>query len=591
MPKKHTRATSPSVPRFLLGLYKVSPKLTALFTLTQISFAILTTTIAPLFVSKLLLAITQGTATLDSSAGLLLLYGVTLFFGDVVMIRLSIYLAYTVENKMQVHVLKKVLGHLETRSIGYHSNRMTGGTVSDTTKLNGSIERFWDTLMFTAVPIATTILAVCTALAFLFWQYALILFVLSLIVIAVIVRAQSSIAPTSKLVSEKSSAATAYLADVVGNISVVKAFAREKDELAHFSTRLDDWLHTNRLEMRKVLLITGSFSVLMTIMNTAAFFIAIYATQFHLANVAVVYLIISYTLSVVSQLWAVSSATRNYIRILGDASPMISTLSEKIEITDPVRPLSDTISKGEIEFHGVNFTHEENNEPLFTDFSLTIPPGQRIGVVGHSGSGKTSLTRLLLRFSDLDAGTITIDGLNIAKLAQSDLHRSISYVPQEPLLFHRTLRENIAYGKPDATDEEVETAAHYARVDEFTAHLPKGYNTIVGERGVKLSGGQRQRIAIARAILKDAPILVLDEATSALDSESEKLIQESLDDLMRNRTSLVIAHRLSTIAKLDRIIVLGSGKIVEDGTHAALLAKNGVYAKLWKHQSGGFIEE
>lgn len=591
MPRKHARASQPSVPRYLLGLYKVSPKLVLTFTLTQVAFAVLTTTIAPLFVSKLLLSITQGTATLNSSAGLLALYALTLFLGDVVMIRLSIFLAYTVENKMQANVLKKVLEHLESRSIGYHSNRMTGGTVSDTTKLNGSIERFWDTLMFTAVPIATTIIAVCTTLAFLFWQYALILFILSLLVIAIIVRAQSSIAPTSRLVSEKSSAATAYLADVIGNISAVKAFAREKDELAQFSRRIDDWVVTSRQEMRKVLLITGSFSVLMTIMNMAAFFIAIYATQFHLANVAVVYLIISYTLSVVSQLWAVSSVTRNYIRIIGDASPMVTTLAETIEITDPSHPLPESISKGEVAFHSVDFTHEENNEPLFSDFSLTIPSGQRIGLVGHSGSGKTSLTRLLLRFSDLDAGAITIDGLDISKLAQADLHRAISYVPQEPLLFHRTLRENIAYGKPDATDEEIAAAAHHARADEFTAHLPEGYDTIVGERGVKLSGGQRQRIAIARAILKDAPILVLDEATSALDSESEKLIQESLEDLMRDRTSLVIAHRLSTIAKLDRIIVLDHGKIVEDGKHADLLKKNGVYAKLWRHQSGGFIEE
>ncbi len=270
---------------------------------------------------------------------------------------------------------------------------------------------------------------------------------------------------------------------------------------------------------------------------------------------------------------------------------MVTTLAETIEITDPSHPLPESISKGEVAFHSVDFTHEENNEPLFSDFSLTIPSGQRIGLVGHSGSGKTSLTRLLLRFSDLDAGAITIDGLDISKLAQADLHRAISYVPQEPLLFHRTLRENIAYGKPDATDEEIAAAAHHARADEFTAHLPEGYDTIVGERGVKLSGGQRQRIAIARAILKDAPILVLDEATSALDSESEKLIQESLEDLMRDRTSLVIAHRLSTIAKLDRIIVLDHGKIVEDGKHADLLKKNGVYAKLWRHQSGGFIEE
>ena len=192
---------------------------------------------------------------------------------------------------------------------------------------------------------------------------------------------------------------------------------------------------------------------------------------------------------------------------------------------------------------------------------------------------------------DIDSGKILIDGQDISQVTQKSLHQSIAYVPQEPLLFHRSLRENIAYGKPDATDDEITEAAVKANAYEFIKTLPKGYDTLVGERGVKLSGGQRQRIAIARAILKDAPILVLDEATSALDSESEKLIQDALEKLMKGRTSIVIAHRLSTIAKLDRIIVLDNGSIIEDGTHGQLLRKKGVYASLWSHQSGGFIEE
>ena len=210
--------------------------------------------------------------------------------------------------------------------------------------------------------------------------------------------------------------------------------------------------------------------------------------------------------------------------------------------------------------------------------------------MGASGSGKTTLTKLLLRFADIDKGTISIDGQAINQVTQASLREHIAYVAQEPLLFHRTIRENIAYARPDATDEQIAHAAKPAGALTFITKLPDGFNTLVGERGIKLSGGQRQRIAIARAILKDAPILILDEATSALDSESERLIQRSLTNLMKNRTSIVVAHRLSTIASLDRIVVMDNGAIIEQGSHTELLAKGGAYAKLWNHQSGGFIQ-
>ena len=227
---------------------------------------------------------------------------------------------------------------------------------------------------------------------------------------------------------------------------------------------------------------------------------------------------------------------------------------------------------------------------LHDDFNLEIPAGRSIGLVGVSGSGKTTLTKLLLRFADVNEGGIFIDGQDIRDVTQKSLREAIAYVPQESSLFHRSIFENIAYGRPDATDEEVYEAARLANADEFIAGLPNGYDTLVGERGVKLSGGQRQRIAIARAILKDAPILVLDEATSALDSESEAAIQGALANLMEGRTSIVVAHRLSTIAGLDEIVVLNDGKIVEQGSHKELLKKNGEYAKLWSRQSGAFLK-
>jgi len=557
----------------------------------QIAFAVLTTTIAPIFVSRLLTEVANGTATLQGSVGLLVGYGIILIFGDIVAIRLTIAMGYFAETKMQATVAARVLDHLTKKSMGYHANNMSGSMVSNASKLNGSIERFWDTLVFTAIPITATVLSVCTALAFIFWQYGLILAILSIIIISIIIRLQSSIAPISRDVAEKSSASTAYFADVVSNIAIVKSFSNEDSELKGYKNLIAILRVASMKEMKSVLLITGSFGAMMTVMNIAAFVVAIFATEHHLANIGVVYLVISYTLNVVSQLWSVSNITRSYVRIIGDAGPMISTLDEEIELKDAANPKPLNITAGNVVFDNVTFTHEENDSALFRNFSIDIKAGERIGLVGRSGSGKTTLTRLLLRFSDVDSGEIRIDNQPIDKVAQADLRRNIAYVAQEPMLFHRSLRENIAYGKRDADDKEILAAAKSANALEFIEKLPKGLDTVVGERGVKLSGGQRQRVAIARAILKDAPILLLDEATSALDSESEKLIQDALAKLMKNRTSIVIAHRLSTIAKLDRIIVLDDGKIVEQGTHKELLAMNGIYAKLWSHQSGGFIEE
>jgi ATP-binding cassette subfamily B protein len=282
---------------------------------------------------------------------------------------------------------------------------------------------------------------------------------------------------------------------------------------------------------------------------------------------------------------------KNINRAFGDSADMTEILQLRAEIQDPDQPEDSSIHRGRIDFKDVGFSYGEAHDPLFKRLSFVIKPGEHVGLVGHSGGGKSSLVQLLSRVMDINSGEILIDGQDIKNLRQRDLRKAIAYVPQEPLLFHRSLMENIRYGRPEATDEEVIAVAKMAHAHDFIEKLSEGYGTLVGERGVKLSGGQRQRVAIARAMLKNAPILVLDEATSALDSESEILIQDALWKLMEGRTSIVIAHRLSTIQKMDRIIVLEDGKIAEQGSHKELLAKNGTYAKLWAHQSGGFLED
>jgi ATP-binding cassette subfamily B protein len=344
--------------------------------------------------------------------------------------------------------------------------------------------------------------------------------------------------------------------------------------------------------MRSIIKRDVGFGAILVSLSIVTFLFFIGGNTWFGASIGTLYLAMVYMTSIWSQLWQFNNILRDVNRVLGDAQEMTIMRDEPILVTDAPNAATLNVRDAAIEFRDISFRHTDTKvgEEIFHGFNLNIPAGQRVGLVGHSGSGKTTLTKLLLRFADVQQGEILIDGQNIASVSQESLRRTIAYVPQEPLLFHRTIAENISYGKLDATEDEIRAAAQEANALEFINKLPNGFQTVVGERGVKLSGGQRQRIVIARAILADAPILVLDEATSALDTESEKLIQDALANLMHGRTSLVIAHRLSTVANLDRIIVLDDGKIIEDGPHAELLKRGGKYAKLWNRQTG-FAEE
>ena len=570
--------------------YRRRRNLAIFFAITTIVISIF---VGPLVIAELLNIIQHGQLqTAENLWTLIILYGISELCSTVVGWRLVLYLVWTFETALQRDLYARCFGKLTNQTMFFHANKFGGSLVSQTNKLTGAAERFWDTIFWSILPLVISLAGSIIILSTLIWQYALFLLALSVVFSLAVYFGSKPMAKLNEKEAKASNKVSGQLADMVSNILAVKSSGAESLEQKRFSKTVSSWRSASLGTMRGFLKVSTVYSTINTIIKIGAIAFAVYAAQHNLVSVASVYLIITYTGSVAHELWNMNGIMRSYNRIIGDAHEMAEILKTPTTLVDR----SDKklkIKRGGIVMNNVTFTHDEGQgDTLFHNFSLNIQPGEKIGLVGSSGSGKTTLTKLLLRFADIDSGKITIDSQDIAEVTQVSLREQIAYVPQEPLLFHRSVRENIAYSRPDATDAEIEKAAKKAGAYDFIVKLQDGFDTLVGERGVKLSGGQRQRIAIARAILKDAPILVLDEATSALDSESEALIQKSLETLMKNRTSIVIAHRLSTIAKLDRIIVLENGRIVEDGSHDQLLAKKrGVYAKLWARQSGGFIEE
>jgi ABC transporter related len=570
--------------------YKHRRNLTIFFAIVTLAVSIF---IGPLVIAGLLNIIQHGDLqTAENVWVLIALYGASELWSSVIGWRVVLYMAWTFETALQRDLYSQCFSKLTNQTMFFHANKFGGSLVSQTNKLSGAVERFWDTIIWSILPLIISLVGSIAILSTLIWQYALFLFILSVVFSVVVYFGSKPMAALNEKEAKASNTVSGQLADTISNILAVKSSGIEASEQQRFVTAVESWRGASLGTMRGFLKVSTVYSTINMAIKVGAIAFAVYAAQHNVVSVAAVYLIITYTGSVAHELWNMNGIMRSYNRVLGDAHDMVEILKTPTTLVDR----SDKklkVKHGGIIMNNVTFTHDEGQgDTLFRDFSLTVQPGEKIGLVGASGSGKTTLTKLLLRFADIDSGEIAIDSQNIAGVTQASLREQIAYVPQEPLLFHRSVRENIAYGCPDASDAEIEKAAKKAGAYDFIVKLHDGFDTMVGERGVKLSGGQRQRIAIARAILKDAPILILDEATSALDSESEALIQKSLETLMKKRTSIVIAHRLSTIAKLDRIVVLENGRIVEDGSHDQLLTKKrGVYAKLWARQSGGFIEE
>ncbi len=394
----------------------------------------------------------------------------------------------------------------------------------------------------------------------------------------------------SERFSESNSVCMGKLVDSVTNIVSSKLFAHnryERDYLAKFvkESRYKD--QELQWYMIKIKTLQGTS---VTLLFGCMMGILIYAKEHNLVTVGDFVFILSLSMTIMQGLWYLASHFLMFSQELGVCKQALSIINIPHEIVDVPNAQSLKVTRGEIVFDNVSF-HYDRGKNIFRNKSLTLEGGQKVGLVGFSGSGKTTFASLILRFFNIASGQILIDDQNIEQVTQDSLHSQIAMIPQDPMLFHRNLLENIRYGRLDASEEEIIEASKKAHCHEFIELLPDRYHTIVGERGLKLSGGQRQRIAIARAILKNAPILILDEATSALDSMTEKKIRESLEYLMQGRTTLVIAHRLSTLSGLDRILVFMGGQVVEDGTHQELLEQNSHYAKLWEMQAGGFLPE
>jgi ATP-binding cassette subfamily B protein len=479
----------------------------------------------------------------------------------------------------------------QKHSYGFFANHFAGSLISQTKRFIDGLYAISEAIVYT---FWMSFISLTGLLIVIFYYSPLIGFIMvgSIIFISLVI---IPLLRTRMEADEQEAAANSrfsgYISDIITNILTTKMFPARVheqhilDEQVAYqaSTLQESWRAFNRL--------SNVQNGLMTFMRIGLIIIGIWLWQKGSITAGTIVLLFTYSQILFMIIWNISKTLSHFLKSLTNAKELIDTFEEIPDIQDEEVAETLHVTEGKIEFSKVSFSYP-NGDNVFKNLSFSIAPGEKVGLVGPSGGGKSTITKLLLRFVDTNAGEILIDGQNIKEVTQDSLRAAISYVPQDPTLFHRTLQENIAYARPEASFAEIETAADKAHASEFIVTLEKGYQTEVGERGIKLSGGQRQRVAIARAILKDSRILVLDEATSALDTVSENAIRLALGEMMTDKTVLVIAHRLSTVEKLDRILVLDrKGVIVEQGSHAELIRKNGLYSELWGHQVAGFLTE
>ena len=579
-----------TLPRFIYHFLKQQPLAFIVFSLTPL-ILVLDSNIIPYAFKLIIDGISQENAdrsNIFSTIKLGLIIGGSSWLIVIIFMRLQSHWQASVIPRFQADIRIALLDHVTKHSYKYFSNQLSGNIANKINDLPRSIENIRSTVTMNIVSVFLVSIVAFVMMAQINITFSIILFVFVISNILLIIPRARKINRLSEENAEIKSQLTGVIVDTLINIVSVKLFASRKHEIDYAVKKQEE----EKISNRKLIISTNIYKIFMDIPSTlmigfTTYFLIIYWQQYKITTGDFVFIFNSSFL-IINQLWQISWVMTMFFSEVGVAKQALALVNAPHEITDIPNAKPLVVQQGEIEFNNVTF-HYENGAKIFNNKNIVIHPGQKVGLVGFSGSGKSTFVNLILRFFDVSAGSISIDHQNIAKVTQDSLRHNISMIPQDPSLFHRSLMENIRYGNPSASDDEVILAAKKADCHDFITRLPEGYNSQVGERGTKISGGQRQRIAIARAMLENAPILILDEATSALDSFTEKTIQKSFSLLMENKTTIVIAHRLSTLLNMDRILVFDNGVIIEDGSHQQLLNANGHYSKLWHMQVSGFL--
>jgi ATP-binding cassette subfamily B protein len=512
------------------------------------------------------------------------------WFTLIVVLRLQNWWQAYVLPRFQGEVRMSVYEYLSGQSYHYFSNQMAGSLANKINDLPRALDSIFTIMTWYAIAAFASIVVALILMWSINYWFALLL--LTWIIVQLFISYQSSkkLDRYSIENAEDRSHLSGKLVDSLSNSFAVKLFARAKDEQRFLSISQDREIKSNKKLTLYMNIFRLYLDIPVSVMLVTMLYLLLSFWQKGMITTGDLVFIFNVSFAIMSQIWYLCHAMAEFYRETGIAKQALSILSVPIEVKDVPHAKPVQVDLGEIKFDHVSFEYA-NGKKVFDNKSVTLKSKERVGLVGFSGSGKTTFIHLILRLFNLSGGRILIDGQDISEVTQDSLRAAISMIPQDTTLFHRSLMENIRYGRLEASDEEVIAASKLACCDDFISLLPEGYQTLVGERGIKLSGGQRQRIAIARAILKEAKILVLDEATSQLDSLTEETIQDSLWKLMEDKTTIVIAHRLSTLLHMDRIMVFEAGEIVEDGTHDELIEKNGLYKSMWDAQVGGFLPD
>ncbi|MFC2695847.1 MAG: ABC transporter ATP-binding protein [Candidatus Absconditicoccaceae bacterium] len=587
--KKEKKTDYKRVFQFALTTYRQFPWLAIGSLLTRLC-ATISVLVPPIFYKEIIDILSSSTGisnelSLNAIGVLMIILWIKI--ASFIVYRLYDFWAIALEMNIQEWINNSFLQKLQYHSYKFFSENMSGSLISKFRKGVSAFEKLSGIFSWQILPFITNVTIILIIIGVQNIWISTGIFIVILIFTRLQYVLYKYIHPYQEKANALDSEQGGLLSDLIINNHTIKLFASEKKEERKYAKLNYDTAHARKIQYHKSIWISGSSAVIGIILEIGIMYLAIRMWGNGTISLGIIVLLQTYILRLIDFLWGIGQTLRHTFIAISEASEILQIIDTPHEIQDKSSKKLK-LQHGAISFNNINFSYGENQ--IFHDLNFHIKPGERVALVGESGSGKTTITKLLFRLYDIQKGEILIDDQNIAEVTQESLRSSMSMIPQDPILFHRSIRENIAYGKPNASDEEIIAAAKMARCHEFISHLKDGYETLVGERGIKLSGGERQRVAIARAILENKQIIVMDEATSALDSESEFLIQEAIEELMQNKTLLIIAHRLSTIMKMDKIIVMDQGKIAEKGSHKELLAKdNGIYKKLRSIQSGGFI--